>query len=148
MSFFSFQYLGEFLSIGPPVYFVIKSGLNMSDITTQNMICSGQWCDTDSLTAQVYLASKEPDVSVFFLQVSVFEIFKTLKKKNLFLIYAVWVDGLFLFEIGCNFTKDFCFDWNSVFINNSELIKFKKENTLAKVSRHKLLDLQNLQSFC
>lgn len=84
MSFFSFQYLGEFLSIGPPVYFVIKSGLNMSDITTQNMICSGQWCDTDSLTAQVYLASKEPDVSVFFLQVSVFEIFKTLKKKTYF----------------------------------------------------------------
>ncbi|XP_073978633.1 Niemann-Pick type C-1a isoform X3 [Rhodnius prolixus] len=56
-----FRYIREFLSIGAPVYFVVTSGLNMSDTNTQNLICGSQRCNLDSLTAQVYIASKQPE---------------------------------------------------------------------------------------
>ncbi|XP_075217206.1 Niemann-Pick type C-1a isoform X2 [Lycorma delicatula] len=54
-----FQFIKKYLSIGPPVYFVVTSGLNMSDSGVQNLICGGQLCSTDSLTAQIYSASKQ-----------------------------------------------------------------------------------------
>lgn len=53
-----FQFLKDYLSIGPPMYFVVKNGLNYSDTRTQNMICGGQYCDADSLITQIYVASK------------------------------------------------------------------------------------------
>ncbi|RZF39227.1 hypothetical protein LSTR_LSTR010321 [Laodelphax striatellus] len=53
-----FKFLNKFLSIGPPVYFVITEGLNLSDYRVQNLICGGQYCNSDSLTAQLYMASK------------------------------------------------------------------------------------------
>ncbi|KAK9506477.1 hypothetical protein O3M35_008412 [Rhynocoris fuscipes] len=56
-----FKYIREFLSIGSPVYFVISSGLNMSDTSIQNLICGGQRCNMDSLTAQIYIASRQPE---------------------------------------------------------------------------------------
>lgn len=56
--FFYFRYLKDFLSIGPPMYFVVKGGLNYSDTKTQNLICGGQYCDVDSLITQVYTASR------------------------------------------------------------------------------------------
>ncbi|XP_039275354.1 NPC intracellular cholesterol transporter 1 isoform X4 [Nilaparvata lugens] len=55
-----FKFLNKFLSIGPPVYFVITEGLNLSDYRVQNLICGGQYCNPDSLTAQLYIASKSP----------------------------------------------------------------------------------------
>ncbi|XP_066902030.1 NPC intracellular cholesterol transporter 1 homolog 1b isoform X2 [Halyomorpha halys] len=58
-----FRYLKEFLSIGAPVYFVLKPGLNMSDTQMQNLICGGQWCNVDSLTAQIYSASKQSNTT-------------------------------------------------------------------------------------
>ena len=53
-----FKYLNSYLSIGPPVYFVVKEGLNYSDPRVQNLICSGQYCNSDSLTTQIFAASE------------------------------------------------------------------------------------------
>lgn len=53
------QFMNEFLSIGPPVYFVVSGKLNYSDTKIQNMICGGQNCNYDSLTAQIYRANKQ-----------------------------------------------------------------------------------------
>lgn len=51
----------ELLSIGPPVYFVVKSGLNYSENDIQNIICGGQNCYPNSLSTQLQLASKLPE---------------------------------------------------------------------------------------
>ncbi|XP_053696589.1 NPC intracellular cholesterol transporter 1 isoform X2 [Sabethes cyaneus] len=56
-----FRYLGQYLSIGPPMYFVVKKGLNYSLPYDQNLICGGQHCNLDSLSTQVYIASKRPE---------------------------------------------------------------------------------------
>lgn len=56
-----FIFLKDYLSIGPPMYFVVKGGLNYSQTATQNMICGGQYCNVDSLITQVYSASKSPN---------------------------------------------------------------------------------------
>lgn len=56
-----FQFLKAYLSIGPPMYFVVKNGLNYSQFDIQNMICGGQYCDVDSLITQIYIASKSPE---------------------------------------------------------------------------------------
>ncbi|XP_035915743.1 NPC intracellular cholesterol transporter 1-like isoform X1 [Anopheles stephensi] len=58
-----FRYLQQYLSIGPPVYFVVKNGLNYSTMHDQNLICGGQYCNLDSLSTQVYIASKQPQSS-------------------------------------------------------------------------------------
>ncbi|XP_030752069.1 NPC intracellular cholesterol transporter 1 isoform X3 [Sitophilus oryzae] len=58
-----FKFLKDYLSIGPPVYFVVKSGLNYSNYNDQNLICGGQYCDIDSLITQVFVASKTPETT-------------------------------------------------------------------------------------
>ncbi|XP_035782001.1 NPC intracellular cholesterol transporter 1-like isoform X2 [Anopheles albimanus] len=58
-----FRYLQQYLSIGPPVYFVVKNGLNYSMLHDQNLICGGQNCNLDSLSTQLYIASKQPQSS-------------------------------------------------------------------------------------
>nr|CAH7739264.1 unnamed protein product [Callosobruchus chinensis] len=58
-----FKSLKEYLSIGPPVYFVVKTGLDYSEEDTQNKICSGQYCNNDSLVTQAFVASKMPESS-------------------------------------------------------------------------------------
>lgn len=35
----------------------------MSDMQMQNLICGGQWCNVDSLTAQIYSASKQSNTT-------------------------------------------------------------------------------------
>uniref|UniRef100_A0A8D9B029 Niemann-Pick C1 protein n=1 Tax=Cacopsylla melanoneura TaxID=428564 RepID=A0A8D9B029_9HEMI len=52
-----FTFLTKYLSMGPPVYFVITEGLNYSDTNVQNAICSSARCDPDSLVATIYSAS-------------------------------------------------------------------------------------------
>lgn len=54
----------DLLSMGPPVYFVLTKGLNYSKTEVQNIICGGQWCNTDSLYTQIYSAAKQPSVFV------------------------------------------------------------------------------------
>ncbi|XP_031783378.1 NPC intracellular cholesterol transporter 1 isoform X3 [Nasonia vitripennis] len=53
-----FQFLNSYLSIGPPMYFVLKGGLNYSDPKVQNLVCSGTWCNSDSVTTQIFAASE------------------------------------------------------------------------------------------
>jgi Niemann-Pick C1 protein len=53
-----FKYLQLYLNIGPPMYFVVKNGLNYSNVMDQNLICGGQYCNIDSLSTQIYIASK------------------------------------------------------------------------------------------
>ncbi|XP_076281170.1 NPC intracellular cholesterol transporter 1 homolog 1b [Lasioglossum baleicum] len=55
-----FEYMGDLLSMGPPVYFVITPGLNYSNRSVQNMICGGQGCNDDSMYTQIYSAAKRP----------------------------------------------------------------------------------------
>lgn len=55
-----FRFLQNYLSIGPPMYFVVKGGLNYSKTEHQNLICGGQFCSRDSLSTQIYIASKRP----------------------------------------------------------------------------------------
>nr|CAI5857528.1 unnamed protein product [Callosobruchus analis] len=58
-----FKSLKEYLSIGPPVYFVVKRGLDYSEEDTQNKICSGQYCNNNSLVTQAFVASQMPESS-------------------------------------------------------------------------------------
>lgn len=58
-----FKHLKEYLRIGPPVYFILKGNLNYSDFEYQNVICGGQFCSDSSITTQVYIASKQPNIT-------------------------------------------------------------------------------------
>ncbi|XP_052121978.1 NPC intracellular cholesterol transporter 1 homolog 1b-like [Frankliniella occidentalis] len=58
-----FRFLKEYLCIGPPVYFVVKEGLNYSSPAAQNTLCAGPGCSKDSLAAQTFGAAKTPDCS-------------------------------------------------------------------------------------
>ncbi|XP_053608340.1 NPC intracellular cholesterol transporter 1 homolog 1b-like [Plodia interpunctella] len=57
------QAVNELMHLGPPVYFVLKSGLNFSNVYHQNTVCGGQLCNNDSLTTQIFLASQHSDVT-------------------------------------------------------------------------------------
>ncbi|XP_066944874.1 NPC intracellular cholesterol transporter 1-like isoform X2 [Macrobrachium rosenbergii] len=52
-----FDYLHKYLSVGPPVYFVLKEGIDFTNLTQQNEICGTVNCDTDSLSTQIYISS-------------------------------------------------------------------------------------------
>ncbi|KAL2715871.1 NPC intracellular cholesterol transporter 1 isoform X2 [Vespula squamosa] len=54
-----FKFLNDYLSIGPPMYFVVKDGLNYSDTRQQNLVCGGQYCNSDSISTQIFTASKQ-----------------------------------------------------------------------------------------
>ncbi|KAL0126706.1 hypothetical protein PUN28_005221 [Cardiocondyla obscurior] len=58
-----FQYMEDYLSMGPPVYFVVTEGLNYSKSEVQNLICGGQGCNTDSLYTKIYTAANESSMS-------------------------------------------------------------------------------------
>lgn len=40
------------------MYFVVKDGLNYSDTKIQNLVCGGQYCNSDSVSTQIFTASK------------------------------------------------------------------------------------------
>ncbi|XP_043265268.1 NPC intracellular cholesterol transporter 1 isoform X2 [Colletes gigas] len=54
-----FKFLNRYLSIGPPMYFVVKDGLNYSDTNAQNLVCGGQYCNSDSVSTQIFIASQQ-----------------------------------------------------------------------------------------
>ncbi|KOX79311.1 Niemann-Pick C1 protein [Melipona quadrifasciata] len=54
-----FKFLNSYLSIGPPMYFVVKDGLNYSNKGEQNLVCGGQYCNSDSVSTQIFIASKQ-----------------------------------------------------------------------------------------
>ncbi|XP_068617935.1 NPC intracellular cholesterol transporter 1 isoform X2 [Battus philenor] len=51
-----FQHLNRYLNIGPPVYFVLTKGLNYSKKEDQNMVCGTRFCNSDSVSMQLYSA--------------------------------------------------------------------------------------------
>uniref|UniRef100_A0A8R1XTT3 SSD domain-containing protein n=1 Tax=Onchocerca volvulus TaxID=6282 RepID=A0A8R1XTT3_ONCVO len=53
-----FKSMDRFLSVGPPVYFVVKGNIEFSDPYEHNKICSGAGCATDSLGAQIAHAAR------------------------------------------------------------------------------------------
>lgn len=57
------QAVNHLLRLGPPMYFVLKGGLNFSEPEHQNVVCGGQMCYEDSLTTQIFLASRFSDVT-------------------------------------------------------------------------------------
>lgn len=48
----------RYFSTGPPVYFVVTDGLNLTNVNDQNLLCGGTYCDPYSITNQIYRASK------------------------------------------------------------------------------------------
>ena len=58
-----FKSLEKYLSVGVPVYFVIKNNtkLDYSNVNVQNMICSTSGCDGDSMLNQINQASLQAD---------------------------------------------------------------------------------------
>ncbi|XP_037082633.1 NPC intracellular cholesterol transporter 1-like [Pollicipes pollicipes] len=55
-----FKYQQDYLSVGPPVYFVVRDGLNYSDERVLNRICSTVNCDGNSIGTQIALAAQQP----------------------------------------------------------------------------------------
>ncbi|KAH0539660.1 hypothetical protein KQX54_007034 [Cotesia glomerata] len=58
-----FNFMQDLLSVGPPVYFVVMSGLNYSNTTVQNAVCGGPECNVDSVFTQIYTASQQSQIS-------------------------------------------------------------------------------------
>ena len=61
-----FTHLKSYLSVGPPVYFVLNNTKYQLDFTQkniQNKICGGQGCNPDSLQSQIKLWSKKPNIT-------------------------------------------------------------------------------------
>lgn len=52
-----FRSMAQYLSVGPPVYFIIKGNYSYNNVGKQNLICGGGGCQYDSLLGQVYTAS-------------------------------------------------------------------------------------------
>ncbi|CAF5029597.1 unnamed protein product, partial [Rotaria magnacalcarata] len=56
-----FTALKQYLAVGPPVYFVIKPGVNYANINASNLICSSAGCSPQSVANQLSMASYYPD---------------------------------------------------------------------------------------
>ncbi|KAI6232457.1 Niemann-Pick C1 protein [Aphelenchoides besseyi] len=58
-----FKNMDNYLSVGPPVFFVLKGSIDYSDPAVQNLICTGRDCSKASLGAQLDRASRYPQNS-------------------------------------------------------------------------------------
>lgn len=58
-----FQAMKNDLRVGPPVYFVLKRGLDFSNETERSAICSSTDCITHSLVSQIAQASRSPETT-------------------------------------------------------------------------------------
>lgn len=56
-----FTAMEKYLSVGPPVYFVVSDGLDYTTRKGQDKICGGNGCPEDSLLGQVYAAQRQPN---------------------------------------------------------------------------------------
>ena len=55
--FIHLQYLNKYLSVGPPVYFILDGELDFANYSIQNKVCGTVDCDATSLGTQIYLSS-------------------------------------------------------------------------------------------
>jgi Niemann-Pick C1 protein len=58
-----FNFMADLLSMGPPVYFVVKPGLEYEEFLDQNLICGGIQCNKDSINTKIYIASQFPNIT-------------------------------------------------------------------------------------
>uniref|UniRef100_A0A182QGM2 SSD domain-containing protein n=1 Tax=Anopheles farauti TaxID=69004 RepID=A0A182QGM2_9DIPT len=58
-----FRFMAELFWMGPPVYFVLKPGLNYTRTPDQNLVCGGILCNTDSIQTKLYQASLYPEMT-------------------------------------------------------------------------------------
>ncbi|XP_064102738.1 NPC intracellular cholesterol transporter 1-like [Macrobrachium nipponense] len=58
-----FQFLENYLSVGPPVSFVLKGSINFTSYSQQNKVCGTVDCNIDSLATQIYTSSMIPNVT-------------------------------------------------------------------------------------
>nr|XP_018672975.1 NPC intracellular cholesterol transporter 1 isoform X2 [Ciona intestinalis] len=58
-----FDGMNNYLSVGAPVYFVVKDGQNYTDAAGANQICGGMGCNNNSLIEQIARMSKMPNYS-------------------------------------------------------------------------------------
>ncbi|XP_018008348.1 NPC intracellular cholesterol transporter 1 [Hyalella azteca] len=58
-----FDYLNLYMSVGPPIYFVVTEGYDYTDIENQNLICSSAGCRFDSFLTKIFVASLKPNVT-------------------------------------------------------------------------------------
>jgi Niemann-Pick C1 protein len=63
-----FQALDDYLSVGVPVYFVVKDGQDYSEVNSQNAICSTSGCNIDSLVNQINQATLESNYTTIAIQ--------------------------------------------------------------------------------
>lgn len=54
-----FNDVDQYLSVGAPVYFVVKDGYDYVPIENQNLICGAMGCDEQSLVGQIFKASQQ-----------------------------------------------------------------------------------------
>ncbi|KAL9886600.1 Niemann-Pick type C-1b [Glossina fuscipes fuscipes] len=58
-----FNYMRDLLSMGAPVYWVLRQGLDYANRSQQNLICSGVRCNNNSLSMQLYVQSRYPEIT-------------------------------------------------------------------------------------
>ncbi|KFB38094.1 AGAP000579-PA-like protein [Anopheles sinensis] len=58
-----FRFMAELFWMGPPVYFVLKPGLNYTAVSHQNFVCGGILCNDDSIQTKLYQASLYPETT-------------------------------------------------------------------------------------
>ena len=56
-----FEALQKHLAVGPPVYFVVKSGYNYTNVDLMRKICGGPTCESNSLQSIISAASAFPN---------------------------------------------------------------------------------------
>ncbi|XP_049962855.1 NPC intracellular cholesterol transporter 1-like [Schistocerca serialis cubense] len=58
-----FEFMKNYLSIGPPVYFVVRGDIDYSQDFVQNSLCGSQYCYHNSLTTKIFSASRQPNIT-------------------------------------------------------------------------------------
>uniref|UniRef100_W8BF01 Niemann-Pick C1 protein n=1 Tax=Ceratitis capitata TaxID=7213 RepID=W8BF01_CERCA len=58
-----FQFMTEMLSMGAPVYWVLKPGLNYTYREHQNVVCGGVECNNNSVSVKLYQQSRYPEIT-------------------------------------------------------------------------------------
>ena len=53
-----FNKMDAYLSVGPPVYFVVESGHNYTTTEGQNQICGSKGCPENSVLGQIFKSSQ------------------------------------------------------------------------------------------
>uniref|UniRef100_A0A182W4Q6 SSD domain-containing protein n=1 Tax=Anopheles minimus TaxID=112268 RepID=A0A182W4Q6_9DIPT len=58
-----FRFMADLFWMGPPVYFVLKPGLNYTNVQHQNLVCGGILCNDDSIQTKLYQSSLYPETT-------------------------------------------------------------------------------------